>query len=192
FQPSREQPCPHGREVVTPAKLGSQGRYVHIVGGVHEFEILKMVSGGARGSLSQFVTYMVEGGQQELVKRGEEVVVARFFPATPVTHRPCVDDLVIQNMVFIGASDGWLVGILLAGIAGRSNQVGRGVVYAETVFGGVVDPGLGVDRTREVIVQVATLGHLAQKGQQEWRLIPDRLQVTGGPSLACEVRLCST
>ena len=92
------------------------------VGGVHELDVLHVLFGGAVDDGGDGFGGVIVDCEFELVEGGEEMVVAGLVAGTPVAHRPGVDDLVVEDVVVIGAADGGLGRVMLAGIAGRSDQ----------------------------------------------------------------------
>src|SRR5208282_6666850 len=106
-----------------PAELQAESRRRQSVGGVHELDVLYVLTGGAVDHRRHGFGLMTVDRRSELVEGGEKMVVAGFVAGAPVAHRPGVDDLVVEHMVVIGAADGGLRRIFLAGIARRSNQL---------------------------------------------------------------------
>src|SRR6185503_3162383 len=86
------------------------------------------------------------------------------------------DRLVEERRVAEHLGDGWTSG---GRIARRVDNRRRRRLEAEAVLGGPVQVALGVDRAREVVVEIATLGHLVQECQQERRLGANRRKVSG-------------
>jgi hypothetical protein len=174
----------HFGEIVIPAQLGPQLRGSVSVGRHHEFDILQVIVGSARCDLSQLVAHTVQRREEELVESCEEMVVARSLVGSPVAHRPRIDELVVENMIAIGALNCGLAGVRRArGIAGRRQKVRRAAIHAEVVACRIVDPTLCVDGATHVIVQVAALGHLLEKGEQQGRIVADRIELAGSSLL---------
>src|SRR5580765_4037560 len=98
-----------------------------------------MLVGGAVDDTGDGFRNMIVRREPELVEGGEEVVVSRFFSVAPVAHRPGVDDLVVENVIVVGAPDSGLGRVVLAVIAGRGEQAGGRAVDAEVIRGGEVD-----------------------------------------------------
>ena len=153
-------------EVVVPAQFRPQLSGGPAIGRVHELDVLNMLFCGAIQDRSDRLRHMIVSGEPELVECGEEMIVSRFFCAAPVAHRPGVDDLVIENVVVIGAADRGLGRVVLTGIAGRSEQAGSRPVDAHVVGGRPVDDVFGVERAVEMVVQVPALRHLLEESQQ--------------------------
>ena len=163
-----------------PSELHAEFRGGASVGRVHEFHVLHVFLGSAVDDGSDGFGDVVVGGESEFVEGGEEMVVAGFVAGTPVAHRPGVDDLVVEDVVVVGAADAGLWRVVLAGIAGRAEQSRSGAVDAEIVGRGPVDHVFGIDGAVEVIVQVAALGHVVQKCQQQRRLVADGVEIARG------------
>src|SRR5450755_1447539 len=112
-----------GEVIVTvPSQLHAQFRGGAAVGGVHEFDVLHVLAGGAVDDSSDSLGSVVMGGEPELVEGGEEVIVAGLVAGAPVAHRPGVDDLVIEDVVVVGTADAGFRRVMLAGIAGSAQQ----------------------------------------------------------------------
>src|ERR1035441_8644752 len=105
------------------------------------------------------------------------MVVTRFLLAMPVAHRPGVHQLIVENVVLIGAAHRRLVPVRLARIARRRNQLRGAAVHAESVLRGPVDEAFRINRAAQVDMQIAALGHLLQKCQQQSRLMTHRFQI---------------
>ena len=160
--------CAHFSEVIVfiPAEFCAELRRAAPIGGVHELDVLHVFAAGAVGNGSYGFGDVVMRSESELVEGGEEMVVAGFIAGAPVAHRPGIDDLVVENVVVVGAANAGFRRVVLAGIAGRAHQLRSSAVDAEIVGGGEVDEVLGVNRAVEVIVQVSALGHVVQKREQ--------------------------
>ena len=173
-----QQVLAHLGEIVVPAQLGPQLRGSVSVGRHHEFDILQVIVGSAGGNLGQLIAHAVQCGEVELVESCEEMVVPRSFAGSPVPHRPCIHQLVIENMIAVSTLNCRFIGVLRArGIAGRSQKIRGAAIYAKVVACRIVDPALCVDGATHVIVQVAALGHLLEKGKQQGRILADRIEV---------------
>ena len=177
LQAAGEKFLAHFGEVVFPVQLHAELRGSAAIGGVHEFDILHVFAGGAVDHGGDGFGDMVVRGQSELVEGGEEMVVAGLVAGAPVAHGPCVDDLVVEDVVVIGAADAGLRRVMFAGIAGGAQQAGRGAVDAEIVGCREVEQILGVNRAIEVVVQVAALGDVVQESQQQGGLVADRVEI---------------
>ena len=180
FQAAGQKLFAHLRVVAVPAELHAEFRGGASVGGVHEFDVLHVLAGGAVDDGGDAFGYVVMRRETELVEGGEEVVVARLVPGAPVAHRPGVDDLVVEDVVVIGAADAGLGRVVFAGIAGSAEQLRGGAVDAEIVGRSEVEQVFGVDCAVEMIVQVSALGHVVQEGKQQWRLVADRVEIARG------------
>ncbi len=142
-----------------------------------------MVGRGALCGFGDGIAQVIGHGGKKLIESGKKMVVARLF-AGPVAHGPGIDDGVVENLVVVGTTDGRLAGKAVAGVvAGRSDQDRSRAVDAKAVLGGEVDKALGVDRSRQVDVQVAALGHIPEEGQQKSGLMADGVEMAGGALL---------
>src|SRR5581483_7268723 len=121
---------------------------------------------------------MIPGRQTEPTESCEKVIVTGFMAALPVPHRPCIDDRVVE------------IGIVVRTLGGRSCSV-RGAsrvafagyraacasVETELVLGGIVDEVFRVDCAAEVIVEIASFGHIAQESKRQSGLIANAFEI---------------
>src|SRR5580704_16621882 len=97
-------------------------------------------------------------------RRWQEMIVPRFFPWCPITHRPGVDDRVVENVIAIRATDGRLARVFFAGIVTWRGYKNRSrTVHAQIVARGIVDEILRIKRAAQMDMQIATFGHVAQE-----------------------------
>src|SRR5208282_1101146 len=136
-----------------------------------------MIGRGPRCHLGESVADVLLQSRAELLEGSEKVIVARFLLAMPVAHRPGIHQLVVEDLVLIGATYRRLDLVGLARITGCANQFRSAAVHAESVFRGPVDHAFRIDRARQVDMQVAALGHLPQKCLQQPRLMPHRFKI---------------
>src|SRR5579864_1943872 len=122
-----------------------------------------MLFGGPVDDARDGFGHMVVRCEAKLVEGGEEVVVTRFRSVAPVAHGPRVDDLVVENMVVVGATDGGLGRVVLAIIAGRGEQAGSGPIDAVVVGGGKVDQIFRVQSAVEMGVEVSSFWHVVHE-----------------------------
>jgi hypothetical protein len=57
------------------------------------------------------------------------------------------------------------------------NQPAFGPVKTHHVRGGKLNKGFRVNRAREVVVQIASLGHLLQEREQSYRILTDGVEI---------------
>src|SRR5580692_211447 len=96
----------------------------------------------------------------------EEMIVAAEASAGDETaHRECVNERVVEVLIGEGVSRrdiavaaDWLRRQAVRHGARLKKRVSN-EVHAKIVFGGGADPGFGVNRAAEVVVQVCALGH---------------------------------
>jgi len=177
FEASRQQAVAHLGEVAVPTQLHAQFGGRASVGRMHEFDVFDMLARGAIDHGGDRFGYVAVRCQAELVEGSEEVVVTGFVSGAPVAHGPGIDDLVIEDVVVIGAADSRLGRVFLAGIAGGSHEARGGAVHAEIVGDGEVNQIFGVDRAIEVIVQIAAFRHVVEKSQQQRGFLAYRVQI---------------
>src|SRR5437660_11577003 len=156
---------------------------------MHEFQVQQVVSGSTTPGLSQHLAGVQAGSKVELIEVSEEVVMTGFRAWNPIAHRPSVDDLVIKHMILVSAGDGGLVGVLLTGITRRGDQDRRGVVHAHAAVGGVVDEGLRINGSVQMIVQVSPFWHRLEERQQQRRLATNGFQIPTDTLFAGSLRL---
>ena len=142
-----------------------------------------MIHAGAIRGGGDCLRDMSVRGQAEFVEGGEEMIVAGFVAWLPVAHRPGVDHLVVEHVIAVAAAGCGFGGVVFAGVAGRGQQARRRAVDAEAAVGREIDQIFGVDRAVEMIVQISTLGQVADKSQQQLRLFANRVEVAGGALL---------
>jgi len=100
------------------------------------------------------------GSQEKLAKGREKMIVPGLAPRIEMPHGKCVDELRVKFGIGIGRSRRRLA---TTGIARRREQRAGGAVNAQAVGDGEFDVGLRVDCPRQVVVKVASLGHLLEK-----------------------------
>src|SRR4029077_9714737 len=93
----------HLSEVVGPFHLGCELSRLPSVGRVHEFDVLQMVLSRAIRRRRHALAYVSAESQSEFLERGKEVIVSRLLPRPPVAHRPCVNYLVVKNVIAVRA-----------------------------------------------------------------------------------------
>ena len=147
----------------------------------HQFQVLLVLSRGARGDFGKEVAHVRLSDRQEFQKAVEEMVVRGFRAGLEVAHGECVHHLAVEH----GIAERGAGGRARLGIARWRAQRHRLAVHAEAVVGGILDEALGVNRAHQVVVQVATLGHVVKKRVQQQRLMPHRFQVARGALFGC-------
>src|SRR5579863_8628137 len=96
------------------------------------------------------------------------MVVAGLVSSSPVAHGPGVDELSVEDVVAVGAANGWLIGEGRAALIARRGQQNRcRTIDAKVRVGGEIDPALGIDCTGKVVVQVGAFRHVAEEGEQK-------------------------
>src|ERR1700740_1422142 len=96
----------------------------------------------------------------------EEVIVATDAGrGDKAAHRECVNERVVEMLIGEGVSGGniavtanWLRWEAVRHGARLEKRVSD-EVHAEIVFSGGANPGFGVNRAGEMVVQIRTLGH---------------------------------
>lgn len=152
-------------------------------------ELARAVGGGGDQGLQIELVLLHDGvgdvGEQlsaiacrlpELAERVEEVVVARLVGGE-VLHRPGADDALPELGVGPGVG-----GRTRARSAGRAYGRRRRV-DAQPVLAREPDEVLGGDRTRQVVVEVASLGQCGEEGLQSRRVAPQLVEPGVGPAL---------
>src|ERR1019366_4384839 len=101
----------------------------------------------------------------------EEVVVSGLARILPVTHRDGVNDVAVELGILKGILD-WHPGRAAGWRTARWRAEGEGFgINALTFLRRPLDVRFRVNRSGEVNVEIASLGHLAQKGQQQVRVL---------------------
>jgi hypothetical protein len=177
FQAAGQEFFSHYGEVGVPSEPHAELSGGAAIGSVHELDVLHVLARGAVDDGGDGFGHVVVGGESELVEGGEEVIVTRLVARSPVAHRPRVNDLVVEDVVVVGAADSGFRRVMFAGIAGGAHQARSGAVHAEVVVRGKIEQIFRVDRAVEVIVQVAALGDVVQKSQQHGGLAAKRIEI---------------
>ena len=147
---------------VRPAELVAERGRLAEAWGDHDFEVLLVLGGGARGHLVELLAGVRLGDAVQAVEGGEELIVSGGAGAGDEgAHGDGIDHFVVEALVFEdgGGGDG-------AGRAGGGGRLLEGElcgVDAEVVLGRLAQEGLRVDRTREMHVQVGALGHFFEQ-----------------------------
>ena len=134
-----------------------------------------MIARRQRHRLGQHVAGPLVGGGAELVEGGEEMVVAGFTgDRHEGPHREGVDRGGIES----GVLDDLGQGRPVAAAGPGAESVGL-ALDAQAALAAPGDQALGIDRARQVVVQVTALGKAAQEGEQQRRLIADLVEIAG-------------
>src|SRR5579864_8517163 len=93
-------------------------------------------------------------------------------------------------MIAVGATDGRLASVLLAGIVTwGSDEDRRCPIDAQVIASGIVDQIFRVERPAKVDVKVAAFGHVTQESQLKRRLPTDGFEVARSSLLSTGSRL---
>ena len=112
----------------------------------------------------------------------EMIVGADAGGGHETAHGECVNERVVEMLIRSGESRG---DIAVAADGLRREAVGhgtrleegvRGEVHAEIVFGAGANPGFGVDRAGEMVVQVRALGHAGEKRVEVQRIGASKIE----------------
>ncbi len=179
FQSSSKKFLSHRRQVIVPLGLRREFHGCAPVRGEHELDVLHTFLSLAVGDTGDFFSGMRVRNEGELIEGGKEVVVTGFLSRAPVAHRPCIDDLVVKNVIVIGAADQRLRCVVFASIARRSQNARRCPVDAEVVGNRPVDHVFGVERSPKVVVEIGAFRHVMEEGQQQRRLFTYRIEIAG-------------
>ena len=141
--------------------------------GLHEFEVLLVLRGGAGGDFVEPLADVAFVGTAEARERGEELIVAADTGSwDEAAHGEGVDEGVVEFLIFEGGGGGdvaFCADGLWRDAAGGADifceAEGCGV-DAEMVGGGVGDEGLGVDGATEMAVEISALGHAREEGME--------------------------
>ena len=185
FQAAGQQILAHAGEVVVPSQFHAEFRGGVAVGGMHELDVLHVFFRGAIRDAGHRFGGVIFSHRQELVEGSKEMVMGGFVARPPIAHRPGVDDLPVENLIVVGAANRRLGSVFFAGITRSAEQTGSGAVDAKIVGSSPVDHVFGIDRAREVIVQVAPFGHVVQEREQQRGLVADGVEVAGSTLLGC-------
>jgi len=160
-----------GGEIVLPGNGGCGGAGMGEGRGVHEFEILFVLRGGAGG---KFVEPIAQVGAAHFLKfiEGVEEVVVRGDAGgwDEAAHGEGVNQGVVESLVFEGLAGGdFAFGADGFGRGGGGERLRlaegqSGGVDAQVIFDGFGDEGFRVDGTGDVDVEVGALGHFEEPG----------------------------
>ncbi len=160
-----------------PAELVAEGGGVGEGWGLHDFEVLLVLGGGAGGyfvePLAGVVLEAAEAGEG-----GEELVVAvDAFGGDEGAHGEAVDEVVVEGLVVEGGGGGdfafgAVVGLVVLGLDEADGVLAFGCRRRAAIDGGDAeafargfgDEGFGVDGAGEMHVQVGALGEGLEEG----------------------------
>jgi len=171
--------------------FGESGPVCPLVRSVHDFEVLLVLGPGASGDLVEPFAEMGMAGSFKPLEGVEELIVAGLSgDGNESSHRKRVDELVVKMLVFVhgvGADLAFSADRLGRKAAGLSHGLGKSEgdgIDAEPVLGGIVDEGLGVDASAEMVVEVSALGHCIEEASQgDWTGFGCFVEGTGGAEL---------
>ena len=149
-----------------PAEFFGEGRGGSERRRIHQLEILLVLRGGARGYFVEKFAGVAGRNGEEFREGVEEVVVAAHPCGRHETaHGESVNQRVVEMLIRKGLSRGD-ISVAANGVRREAIRHGarlekgvRGEFHAEVVFGAGANPGFGVDRAAEMVVQVRALGH---------------------------------
>src|SRR5208282_1683046 len=110
-------------------------------------------------------------------RTSKKSVVRRLLAPMPVAHRPRIHQLVIKNLILIGAPHRRFIFIRLARVARSMHQLRRAAIHAKSVLRRPINHALRINRPAQVDMQITPLRHLLQKRQQQSRLMPHRFHI---------------
>jgi len=154
-----------------PAEFVTEAGTVAEAGGLHDFEILLVLEGGAGGD---FVEPLAGVGFIEAAEAGEGgeelVVTADAGAGDEAAHGEGVDESVVEFLILedaVGAGAAFTADGLGRDAPGDGVGLEEGVgveVDAEAIDGGLLEEGFGVDGSGEVHVEVGALRHFGEEG----------------------------
>ena len=153
-----------------PAELIAELGGVREGRGLHDFEVLLVLRGGACGEFVEPFADVDLVDSMETVEGGEELVVTTGAGGgDEAAHGEGVDEGVVELLVLEGRRGGdvaFCADGLWGNAAGGADvfcEAEGGGVDAEMVGGGVGEEGFSVDGAAEVHVEVSSFGHAAKK-----------------------------
>jgi hypothetical protein len=177
LQASGQKFFAHCGEVAFPPQLHSESDRRIQVGAAHQLDVLHVLFGSAVDHARNQLGHVGVRSGLELIEAGEEVIVSGFVSRTPVAHRPGVNDLVVENVVRVGAANRGARLVLFAGVARRAEQLRGRSINTEIIRSREVDQVLGINGATKMVVEVSALGHVVHKREQQRRLTPDRVEI---------------
>ena len=133
---------------------------------------------GAARDLGEHVARLAAVRRAELVERGEEVVVARLDAVAEALHRPGAQNLVVGDVVAERVAERPLAGGARPGLREQRDHV-----HADAAGRAAADHRLRVHGARQVVVQVAALGHVVEERVALHLVAAVALQVLGRSQL---------
>ncbi len=165
---SREQPVAKCRKIRVPADLAREPRGGGCGRGEHQFQVAHVLAGGARHHLGQHVPGS-RGCRPELAERRKEMIVA-VERSIPIAHRHRIDRLIEERRILQHVHHRRAAG---ARVARSHHDHHRGRDETRFIVRRPAQITLGIDRTGQMVVQVAAFRHLTEKREQLERLIAD-------------------
>ena len=175
-----------------PFEVRGQLNNTGVVRGLHDFEILLVLSRGAGSDFVEPFSCVRFAGDVEAGERGEELVVSTDTGAgDEAAHGEGVDESVVELLILEGIV-GALVAFAADGLGREASSGGLGFkeahgfgIDAEAVGCAILDEGFGVDCAGEMHVKISPLGHAGEEGIQfEWTLF-GVIEGSDGMALAC-------
>ena len=163
------------------------------VGRTHDFKVLFVLRSGSTGQLIHPLTHVLGVfDRQKMIEGCEKVVVPRLpGGGNKRPHGEHVDQLVIEFLV--GKRVGGALALFPANrLRGQTTccrcclkeREGLGV-DTQIVFRSLADKAFGINRSRQMRVQVSALGHIVQEGVESKRPLPaSLLEGSSGAGLA--------
>jgi hypothetical protein len=177
------QVCEVRLQVDWPQVLGQSRSGRPEVGRTHDFKVLLVLRGGSTGQLVNPLTHMLGIFYRKKVIEGcEKVVVPRLLGGgNKRPHGKYVDQLVVE--VLVGECVGGALALFPTNwLRGQTACCGRCLVKrerlgvdTEIVFHRLADEAFSVHRSRQVSVQIGSLGHVVQEGVEGKRSLPASL-----------------
>ena len=178
WQPAGQQLLLQPAKIIVPTD--GLGECLQVFAGWRKHQLLidLVLGSGAGGRLRQ---RFVRGAVRRLgvlAEHREEVVVSGLARVLPVAHRDGVNDVDIELGILEGVLDRHRRHVA------RWPAEGQGPgIDALTFLRRPLNVRFRINRSGEVIVQVAALGHFAQKGQQQVGVVANALEVALGGGL---------
>ena len=140
-------------------------------GSFHQLHVLNILCRGAGGDFVEPLAFVAVIDAVEFIERVEEMIVAAGAGGgNEAAHRERVDECVVEMLILVGLRGGDVAGFTrrafgaLDGFVFGLGKGERAWIDAELIFGGGANPGLGVDGTAEVTVEVGALGQIDEEG----------------------------
>ena len=105
------------------------------------------------------------------------MIMPGFAPWVKMPHRKRIDNLCIEARIGISGCGG---GLVIRCITGRRDQGAGGAIDAQTIFDRELEVRLRINCSRQMVVQISSLGHLLEKNSEKIGAVAKRFEAARG------------